>query len=79
MTVEEYINKIDTKPFHYACRDCANINIKNFARRASCMARKEELEKAQMAFEDAISLLADITPCKKITEAIDEFTKLLNE
>lgn len=29
--VDKYILNIDTKPFHYKDRDCANFNIKNFA------------------------------------------------
>lgn len=52
MTVQEYIQTVDTKPFHFRDRVCADINIKRFAYNVSHKARKEELMKINEILND---------------------------
>ena len=52
MTAEEYIKNYDTKYCHVRDRFLANINIICFACHAAYLARKEEREKALLAFSE---------------------------
>lgn len=58
MTVEEYIDNIDFRPFHLRDRFCADQNIQAFAYKACEMARKEEremaIEELKTAYKNAL-------------------------
>ena len=82
MKAEEYIEKVDTKPFHFKDRYCANHNIKAFAYRAVIISKIEEREKANSVINGTITYIeSEIENGRNISakNIFDVFNGLLNK